>query len=193
MLDNPYDVSSANHPVQVLVPWKPSQEGVGYPVAADGQQDVFVQTASLDFSGQVVTPVIDYMPVQNTDDAGNVTSTNINVAAVETEDFLGDVFLCYDASTKGKFADPYHPGDLLAVHLFTSVPTILTWLTNHPNASTRSGTCGVIIRYSPFNNYVDYIQSTTNGVRLGVDQGAGGGRVADATLFTPGTGVQASQ
>ena len=139
----------------------------------DGQQDVFVETFSLDFSGQVVTPVLDYLPVTNTDDAGNVTSTQIAIQAVETEDFLGDVFLCYDASTAGQGGDPAAPGDLLNVHLFTSIPTILSWLTAHPNAATRSGTCGIIIRYSPFNNYVDYIQSSTNGVRLGVDQGCG--------------------
>jgi hypothetical protein len=79
------------------------------------------------------------------------------------------------------------------VHLYTSVQTILTWMTNHPTVSIPTGACGLIVRYSIYNNYPDYIQSTAYGVRLGVEQGAGGGRISDATLFTPGTGTPAAQ
>jgi hypothetical protein len=32
--DNPYDLASPSHPIQVLVPWKPQGEGIGFPVAA---------------------------------------------------------------------------------------------------------------------------------------------------------------
>ena len=41
----------------------------------------------------------------------------------------------------------------------------------------------MIIRYSPYNNYVDYITSKTYGVKLAINQGAGLGRVIDATLY----------
>ena len=59
----------------------------------------------------------------------------------------------------------------------------------HPSAQDN---CGLIIRYSPYNNYPDYVQSTVNGVRLGIEQGAGYGRVSDATVFTPGSGAPAA-
>jgi hypothetical protein len=87
---NPYDPTSAMTPIHVLVPWLPSQSGVGFPVATTGQQDIFVQTAELDFAGQVIVPVMDYLPV--VPDGGAYTTAK--VLAYESQDFLGDVFLC---------------------------------------------------------------------------------------------------
>jgi hypothetical protein len=72
--------------------------------------------------------------------------------------------------------------------MYTSVDDITAWLQAHPTAQDN---CSIIIRYSPYNNYPDYITSLTNGVRLGIDQGAGKGRVTDVTVFTPGVGAPA--
>lgn len=180
VLTNPYDAKSMPlAPIDVLVPWLPYQAGVGFPVATTGQQDVFVQTAELDFAGQVETNVIDYLPTAD---------GHANILAYESQDFLGDVFLCYDQITAANRAATGRPGDILSARMYTSVQDILTWLGNHP---TAQDTCSIIVRWSPFNNYPDYVTSLTNGVRVGIDQGAGAGRVTDLTLFVPGSGAPA--
>ena len=199
-LESPYDTTSTNHPLEVLVPWQPQQEGVGYPVSANGQNDVFVETAQLDFTGQILTPVLDYLPVQCPGATGCPTvpdgsaapapATYVQVMAIENEDFLGDVFLCYDTVTAAnRQFSTGGAGDILNAHMYTSVETILQWISSHPTAQDN---CTLYVRYSPFNNYPDYIDGVKNGVRLGIEQGAGFGRVSDATIYTPGTGVQAT-
>jgi len=191
---NPYDPTSApGTPIKVLVPWLPSQNGVGFPVAASGQQDIFVQTAELDFAGQVVTSVMDYLPVTVTPSGpdggtGGTPYTAANVLAYEAQDFLGDVFVCYDSVSGGNRVGTGRPGDILAARMYTSVQEIIKWIGSHPGAQDN---CGIIVRYSPFNNYPDYITSLSNGVRLGIDQGSGAGRVTDLTVFTPGVGAAA--
>ena len=100
-------------------------------------------------------------------------TVDLLIKAVETTDFLGNVFLCRDDVTK----------DILSVEMYTPVAVVLEWLSSHPGTYQS---CGIIIRYSPYGNYADYITSLTNGVRLGITQGGGFGRVVDVTLFTPG-------
>jgi hypothetical protein len=188
VLQNPYDATSkALDPIRVLVPWKPIQSGTGFPVAVNGQNDVFVNTAQLDFVGQVVTPVVDYLPVTVTPDKGEPYQA-ANILAYESQDFLGDVFLCYDTVTAADRVGTGRPGDILAVHMYTPVQEIIDWLQKHPTARDQ---CQIIVRYSPYNNYPDYITSLANGVRVGVDVGGGFGRVTDVTLFTPGVGAPA--
>jgi hypothetical protein len=170
---NPYDMTSAppasGAALQVLVPWLPKQPGVGFPVALDGQRDRFIETYQADFSGSQVTANIDYDFAL--DSTGNPTS-QIMFLAVETSDFLGDVFICQDPKTK----------DLLRARMYTSVETLLDWIASHPNAYDD---CQIIIHYSPYENYADYINSLQNGVRLSVTQGGGYGRIVDATLYDP--------
>ena len=112
----------------------------------------------------------------------------MNVQAWETQDFLGEVFLCYDAATDAARSGTRRPGDILSAHMYTPVATLLDWLASHPGAQKS---CQMVVRYSPFNNYPDYVSSLAYGVRLGVDQGSGFGRIVDATLFVPGTGTAA--
>jgi hypothetical protein len=171
---NPYDLTSAppsgSPPaVQALVPWAPKQPGIGFPVALDGQRDRFIETYQLDFTGSQITANVDYdFQIQQ----NGTPSNHIMFMAVETTDFLGDIFVCRDMATK----------DLLAVRMYTSVELILDWFAAHPTAYND---CQVIIRYSPYENYADYITSLLNGVRLGVTQGGGYGRIVDGTLFDP--------
>ena len=66
--------------------------------------------------------------------------------------------------------------------MYTSVEQILNWFAAHPAAYDA---CQMIIHYSPYGNYADYISSIQNGVRLGVTQGGGFGRIVDGTLFDP--------
>lgn len=171
---NPYDVTSAppgNGPaaLDVLIPWLPKQPGVGFPVALDGQRDRFIQTYQADFSGTQVTANIDYDYAL---DMNGQPTKQLMFLAVETTDFLGDVFLCQDPKTK----------DLLRARMYTSVETILDWIAQRPNTYDD---CQLIIHYSPYENYADYINSLKNGVRLGVTQGGGYGRIVDGTLYDP--------
>jgi hypothetical protein len=179
-------------------------------------QDVFVETSQLDFTGQVQTPVIDFKdlccytaaaaedsgaPVETcgeiADPAGQCGKTPdgqpmrhvADVQAIETEDFLGDVFLCVDPISAANRAGTGHPGDVLAAHMYTSVATVIDWIAAHPGAQD---TCQIVIRYSPFNNFPDVVQATSSGVRLGIDQSSGYGRVTDVTIFQPSLGTPAA-
>ncbi|MFO0661991.1 MAG: hypothetical protein U0165_19490 [Polyangiaceae bacterium] len=171
---NPYDPSSASlGNLELLIPWLPKQPGVGFPVALSGTIDKFVETAQLDLSGTTITANIDYDAAIDPSTGQPASDGSLQFLAVETTDFLGEVFMCRDSGT----------GDILGVRMYTPVAEILEWLVAHPSQYEQ---CGIIIRYSPYNNYVDYITSLTNGVRLGITQGGGFGRVVDVTLFVPG-------
>jgi hypothetical protein len=167
----PYDVSSMNSPINVLVPWVPYQVGEGFEIPINGQRNQFVETGSLDFSGVTITTNVDYLPSY---DAKSGALTGGTIAAVETQDFLGEVFPCVDPATF----------DILRVKMYSSVLDIINWLEAHPGAQAA---CNVYIRYSPFDNYPDVITALANGVSLSVNPGAAGGpgRIGDATLFNP--------
>jgi hypothetical protein len=164
--ENPYDPNTPMAPeIQVLVPWLPKQPGVGFLFPVSGTRDKLVETANLDFLGVSLAANIDYLD--------NPDGT-INILAIETVEFLGDVFLCQDPET----------GDVLRTKMYGSVQTILDWIQNHPGVNDA---CGLVVRYSPFNNFPDFIFSLNNGVRVNTTQGGGFGRVIDATLFVPGS------
>ena len=106
-----------------------------------------------------------------------VIDDSIKFLAVETTDFLGEVFLCQDPPT----------GDLLTARMYTSV-------VDHPRLAHRAPRrvprrAAMIIRYSPYDNYADYITSLLNGVRLGITQGGGYGRVVDVHPLRPHAAV----
>lgn len=166
---NPYDLTSTNTPLDVFVPHIPYQPGNGFEIPINAQRTQFIQTGSLDFTGVTVTPNIDYLPVY---DPKTGALTGAQIAAVETQDFLGEVWPCVSG------------GDILRVKMYSSVLDIQNWLDAHPGSRTA---CNIFVRMSPYNNYPDYIWSNTNGVLLSVNPGAGGGtpRVADVTLFNP--------
>jgi hypothetical protein len=171
---NPYDLTSAppangGASIQKLVNWAPKQPGIGFPVALDGERNKFIETYQMDLSGIQITANIDYD--FRLDANGNPTAA-VLFLAVETTDFLGDLFVCQDANT----------GDLLTARMYTSVSSILDWLAAHPGAYDA---CQLILQYSPYGNYLDYVNSLLNGVRLGVTQGGGYGRIVDGTLFDP--------
>ena len=166
---DPYDTTTPIMETKTfLVPWLPKQPGVGFPIALSGTRDKFISTAVLDMSGNTESVNLDYDLADPLNPTGG-----ISIKAVETTDFLGYVFLCLDKSTN----------DLLAVKMYTPAANVLDWINRHPNSVTD---CGMVIRYSPYNNFPDYITSLTNGVRLSVTQGGGFGRVVDVTLFAPG-------
>lgn len=167
---NPYDTTSTNTPINVFVPHVPSGPGNGFEIPINAQRSQFIQTGTLDFSGVTATMNVDYIP--QFDKTGALTGAQI--AAVETQDFLGEVWPCVDANS----------GDILRVKMYSSTLDIQNWLDSHPGARTA---CNMFVRMSPYNNYPDYIWSNTNGVLMSINPGAGGGpsRVSDVTLYNP--------
>jgi hypothetical protein len=157
-------------PLSVLVPHVPYQPGSGFEIPINAERSQFIQTGGLEFSGVTITMNVDYLPMY---DANGVLTAG-TVAAVETQDFLGEIFPCVDPISH----------DILRVKMYSSTLDILNWFDAHPGTRTA---CNIFVRTSPFNNYPDYIISVTNGVLLAVNPGAGGGpgRIADVTIFDP--------
>ena len=164
--NDPYDPTSGiAETYNVLAePWVPKQPSVGWLWPVNAQVDKMVEAHMADFSGITTSANISYQLSAD----GTMT-----VQAVETVDFLGDVFLCQDPVT----------GDLLRTRMYGSVQSLLDWIDAHPGVYDA---CGLLVRYSPYNNFPDYIISRVNGVIVGVTPGGGYGRVNDATLFVPG-------
>jgi hypothetical protein len=202
-------LSQGNTPTTVanftpLVPWLEVQPGVGFSFPIDGQHDQAVATGQLDFTGVLETYIVDYTPwidghkpsCANGDGCGPgftcdavskkcfASDDTIQVLAIESADFLGEVFLCQDPKTQ----------DILHVRQYDSALAVVDWLAAHPGGwdpinqvvmPSAQDACAIVVRYSPYNNYIDYITSKAYGVKLSINQGAGLGRVIDATLYDP--------
>ena len=204
---DPTNSTYVDSTIHTFVPWTPSQPGVGFTIPVNGSSDLMVQTDQLDFTGNLEEYTVDYVPYVDpaltscayapttapnggcntgfTCQGGACTASDntIEIRAIEARDFLGEVFMCQDPLT----------GDVLHMRMYTPVADVLAWLTAHPgnpqnvnfgppSAQTQ---CGIIVRYSPFDNYPDFITSLTYGVSIAIDPGLGLGRVFDATLFNP--------
>jgi len=200
---DPTDPNFLDKNIFTFVPWLPAQPGVGFEIPANGSSNLFVETSQLDFTGNLETYTVDYVPFQDktqTSCAYTGTSSSngacndgfkcvqgtcvakdntIEIRALEAHDFLGEVFPCQDPTTQ----------DILHVRMYTATSDILQWMANHSGDPMGFGSaqnaCNIIVRYSPFDNYPDFITSLTNGVTLATNQGMGFGRIVDATLFNP--------
>ncbi len=161
---------------KVTVPWIGKYDNVGFSVPINGQQDKFYPTEAIDFSGILLSYALDVVPWA--DPITHVQDGTLTVEAIEGGDFLGEAFLCQDI---GGFPTP-GTGDLLGVHMYDSAASILTWITNHPGSEDA---CNIIVRYSPYDNYIDFITSLSAGVQVDINQGGGYGRVVGVIAFDP--------
>jgi len=66
--------------------------------------------------------------------------------------------------------------------MYTPTQAVINWLNSVPSSYSD---CGIVVRWSPYDNYVNLIESTAYGVRLQVTQGGGLGRIVGATLYVP--------
>ncbi len=158
-----------------MVDWVPNQPLNGFDEAVfnNSMLDYFVQTASVDFTGVSTTALLDYNLVPAPTQADPNAMGMVELAA-ESTDYLGDVFMCYEPA-----ASP----PLLAIRMYTPTLAVLNWLNANPQSYTD---CGIVVRWSPYDNFVNLIESTTYGVRLQVTQGGGLGRVVGAQVYVPG-------
>ena len=165
---NPYDTGSQLMSTLVkTIPYLPKGANVGFPIAIDGLHNNFLETFNMDFSGVTISANVDY---DNAVDA-NGKALGTKIQAIETTDFLGDVYVCQAGS-----------GELLRVRMYTPAANILDFFKRNPDAVTS---CGMIFQYGPYGNYLDYVTSQSNGIRLGINPGQGAGRVVDVTIFDP--------
>jgi hypothetical protein len=171
---NPFDPSSATPDdpmISALIPWAPKGASVGFPVSVDGSRDKFVNTFNVDFTGNGLSANVNYDFI-----AAEDGTQQLVVKSIETQDFLGTVFVC--AEPNAMTGNP----DLLAVRMYTPSQDILDWFTAHPDGVRD---CDVVYKYSIYGNYPDFITARANGVRLGINPGYGGGRVTDVVIFDP--------
>lgn len=162
--------------IQVTVPWIGSYDGVGLNIPVTATLDKFWQTAQVDFTGILMSYRMDVVPWQ--DPIDHHQDGTLTVDGIEGDDFLGEVFLCQDV---GQLTTP-GTGDLLGAHMYDAASTVLDWITAHPGSEQS---CNIIVRYSIYDNYIDYITSLSAGVQLDINQGGGYGRVVGAIVFDP--------
>ena len=170
---NPFDFGSMELPPRVsLIPYIPKGNGAGFPIALNGSQNKFINTHELDFSGTTISLNVNLQYPPNMRTAQDDLTQDPIIRAAETTDFLGEVFVCQHAAT----------GDILRVRMYSSVQTLLKWFTDHPGAKDD---CDMVFQYSAYGNYLDFVTSRANGFRLGINPGAGNGRVIDMTVYDP--------
>lgn len=169
----PYDPTSASPSdknVQELLNFIPAGASVGFPVTIDGSREKFYNTNQTTITGVSFNGELnwEYVP------AG---STNVVIRAFQSQNYLGQIFMCAEPSPT--VAYQY---DILAISMYEPAGTILNWLAAHPKAETD---CQIIIQYSIYGNYADYIESNQYGIRLALNASYGGAVVTGATVFDP--------
>jgi hypothetical protein len=186
-----------------LTPWLEVQPGVGFRIPLDGQRDQQVVSGQLDYTGVLESYIVDYIPWTDKgkpscvadgkcnkgfvcDSASHDCVTDddtVRVLAIEGTDFLGEAFTCIDPQTS----------DILHVRMYDSAQAILDWLAAHPGGgvdqnnggtfASAQNACQIIVRRSPYDNFIDSISSKKYGVDLNVSGGQGLGRVSDIVLY----------
>ena len=153
---NPYDLTSGPPPgvsspvVTALIPWAPKQPGIGFPVALDGQREQFIETYQMDFSGEQITAAVDYDFALG---AGGQPTAQILFLAVETTDFLGDVFALSGPEHEGPADGQQH------VHLALHDPAVdrgAPGLGDERQHRRLLGLQLVIMGDSAYENYLDF-------------------------------------
>jgi hypothetical protein len=171
---NPYDgTKGVSGSITRMVPYEPKQPGLGFNIPINGQLDKFISTYHCDLSGRTISMHLAWDWTMDSTTLQPKGDNSIDIKGFHADDFLGDVFLCQDADTK----------DLLKARMYTTTDYMLDWMIQHQTAVDE---CELIVRYSPFGNYPDYIASLLNGVMVGINQGGGKGRVIDAQMWIPG-------
>jgi len=161
---NPFQTTlSAAPAITTIADWRPKSPDNGLRIPINGQRDRFIPSASVDFTGTSISFNLDYEPDEN---------GMMRLTAVQSNDYMGDLFLCRDPVS----------GELLRVEQYESMAEVIEWIQGHPGSYEA---CGIIIRYSPYNNYPHMLASTTAGIVLLVNQGSGYGRISSVEIYDP--------
>ena len=169
--------------INVSVPWIPSQENVGFPIPLSGTHEQVRADGSARLHGRPRDLPRRLRAVGRPKHRGHGWHASGSTPS-KADDFLGEVFLCQDLGTYGTSSGDFigTAGPPRRAHVRHGRTRCSTWLTQHPGLQD---TCNVIVQYSEYDNYLDYIASLSAGVALGISQGAGYGRIVDAWVFDP--------
>jgi hypothetical protein len=173
LYENPYSPKTTLGFASKMVPFEPKQPGLGFNIPINGQLEKFISTYHCDLSGRTISMELAWDWSFDPETLEPNKEGYIDLLGFHADDFLGDVFLCHDSAT----------GDLMRARMYTTTDYLLDWLIEHPKANDE---CEMVIRYSPFGNYPDFISSLKYGVMVGINQGGGKGRVIDAQFWIPG-------
>lgn len=156
-----------------LATYTARQPGTGFAIPFSPTLEKFITTARLDLSGPTfgLTLDIDDDPAPDPLSKQPVAGRTI-LKAVESRAFLGLVFLCRDPDT----------AEVLAVRSYDTGTSILDWINDHPAASAA---CDFVVRYSPYNGFLESVTSRQNGVTVGLAPAGGFRRVDSVTLWNP--------
>ena len=135
----------------VLIPWVPKQPGVGFPIALTGTIDKFVSTYQVDFSGTTISANVDYDVVIDPNTHG-AQDRRLAPVPRRRDHRLPRPGL--------PVSGPARRGGLLGgAHVHACPQIILDWFSTHPRHVRRRAASSS--RFSPFNNYADYITSAS--------------------------------
>lgn len=171
LFTSPYDPTSpVLETFTRLVGYQPKQPGTGFSFPIDAVQDKSVDSYRSMLFGRTISASLawDWL----VPDAGPGDGS-MQLMAVESSDFLGDVFLCQDPAS----------GDLLRARLFSPADELQDWIIAHAGAATA---CKIVIRTSQPGNIPSSMASLTHGVKLDYLQIGGKARVASVMMTVPG-------
>lgn len=142
----------------------------GFFIPINASRDRFVQTEDYFTSGNAITTTLKVVPALEKPGA-------VRLSSVDTNDFLGEVFVCADN------------GELLTVRMFTPGEVVLDWLLRHPAAYAS---CNIIVDYWEYGTVLSRVTSIANGVIVnftrpsGITGNANNSAVSDVDLFAVG-------
>lgn len=157
-------------PINYIIP----TDFTGFFIPINASRDRFVREEEIQTTGVAISTVIGTVPVLKD---GLVVPGLTRLASADSQDFLGEVFVCKSG------------GDLLAVRMFTPADVVLEWINNHPSAVNG---CNLIIDYFEFGSVISRVTSITNGVIVnftrpsGITAQANNSAVSDVDFFAPG-------
>jgi hypothetical protein len=161
-------------PVVRSVGYVQPTENTGFFIAINASRDRFVKAEDFFTTGDALTTTLEAVPVLQ--DLAVVPGV-ARIGSVNTNDFLGEAFVCMDS------------GELLTVRMFTPAEVVLDYLLRHPGAYAG---CNLIVDYFEYGTVLSRVTSITNGVIVnftrpsGITANANNSAVSDVDLFAPG-------
>ena len=168
---SPFDpLSAAGPPAVQVVGYTIPTNDTGFYIPINASRDRFVKTEDFFTSGNALTTTLKVIPALEKAGA-------IRLSSVDTNDFLGEAFVCRDN------------GELLTVRMFTPADVVLDWLVRHPNAYAS---CNIIVDYWEFGTVLSRVTSIANGIIVnftrpsGITGSANNSAVSDVDIFAIG-------
>jgi hypothetical protein len=157
----PARAASAAQGPTLIADWRPKTPANGIRIPVNDALDRCIPSATIVFGGSSLTLDLDYTEQED---------KTIRLEAVQSDNYMGNVFICRDPITK----------DLLSVEQYESMDVIQDWLNSHPGSREA---CGIVTRFSAFGSYPLFFAAQNAGVVLDVGLGSGVGRITHIEIY----------